>query len=264
MDAGSLLAAMADARACRSMWGWASNPTLAASLAKARLAWLGLTAVPRQPRRPIYLCHRLSPLQPTTGRGDRRPPSASGPRSPCDGLAGRVLTSRYPPGGVRCGLRACLARGLVKPARSSAGSERVTQSSAAWAWPSAATSASSRLDPVGRATCTASSTRSTGPGRAPDTWGTGSAGQLQQQLGPVWFQAGPDLGVANLGPSAERQRLFQQRSCRLDVGRGRALIAVEQAGVSDPSRACTACSSSRMPLPDQASASIRSPSSRAR
>jgi hypothetical protein len=43
MLAGSLLAAIAEARACRSRWGWATTPTLAASRAKARLAWLGLT-----------------------------------------------------------------------------------------------------------------------------------------------------------------------------------------------------------------------------
>jgi hypothetical protein len=48
--AGSLLAAIAEARACRSMWGWATSPMLAARRAKARLAWLGLTGVPRSVR----------------------------------------------------------------------------------------------------------------------------------------------------------------------------------------------------------------------
>ena len=47
MLAGSLLAAIADARAWRNWCGWASSPALAASRAKARLAWLGLTGVPR-------------------------------------------------------------------------------------------------------------------------------------------------------------------------------------------------------------------------
>jgi hypothetical protein len=47
MLAGSLLAAIADARAWPSRWGWAASPALAASLAKERLAWVGLTAVPR-------------------------------------------------------------------------------------------------------------------------------------------------------------------------------------------------------------------------
>jgi hypothetical protein len=52
MLAGSLLAAIADASAWRSMCGWASNPTLAASRAKPRLAWLGLSATgPRVTRR---------------------------------------------------------------------------------------------------------------------------------------------------------------------------------------------------------------------
>jgi hypothetical protein len=50
MLAGSFLAAIADARAWRSRCGWASSPTLAASRAKARLAWLGLTGVPRSVR----------------------------------------------------------------------------------------------------------------------------------------------------------------------------------------------------------------------
>ena len=50
MLAGSLLAAIAEARAWRSRWGWASSPTLAARWAKARLAWLGLTGVPRSVR----------------------------------------------------------------------------------------------------------------------------------------------------------------------------------------------------------------------
>jgi hypothetical protein len=45
--AGSLLAAIAEASTCRSMWGWAASPMLAARRVKARLAWLGLTAVPR-------------------------------------------------------------------------------------------------------------------------------------------------------------------------------------------------------------------------
>jgi hypothetical protein len=43
MLAGSLWAAIAEARAWRSMWGWAASPTLAARRVKARLAWLGLT-----------------------------------------------------------------------------------------------------------------------------------------------------------------------------------------------------------------------------
>ena len=51
MLAGSLLAAIADARAWRSWWGWASSPALAARWAKARLAWLGLTGVPRSVRK---------------------------------------------------------------------------------------------------------------------------------------------------------------------------------------------------------------------
>jgi hypothetical protein len=46
MLAGSLLAAIAEARAWRSRCGWAASPTLAARRAKARLAWLGLTGVP--------------------------------------------------------------------------------------------------------------------------------------------------------------------------------------------------------------------------
>jgi hypothetical protein len=50
MLAGSLLAAIAEARAWRSMCGWAANPTLEARRAKARLAWLGLTGVPRSVR----------------------------------------------------------------------------------------------------------------------------------------------------------------------------------------------------------------------
>ena len=50
MLAGSLLAAMADARAWRSRCGWAASPTLAARRAKARLAWLGLTGMPRSVR----------------------------------------------------------------------------------------------------------------------------------------------------------------------------------------------------------------------
>jgi hypothetical protein len=50
MLAGSLLAAIADANAWRSMCGWAANPMLAARRAKARLAWLGLTGVPRSVR----------------------------------------------------------------------------------------------------------------------------------------------------------------------------------------------------------------------
>ena len=50
MLAGSLLAAIAEARAWRSMCGWAASPTLAARRAKARLAWLGLTGVPRSVR----------------------------------------------------------------------------------------------------------------------------------------------------------------------------------------------------------------------
>ena len=50
MLAGSLLAAIADARVWRSRWGWASSPTLAASRARARLAWLRLTGVPHSVR----------------------------------------------------------------------------------------------------------------------------------------------------------------------------------------------------------------------
>src|SRR4030095_14829659 len=50
MLAGSLLAAIADARAWRSRCGWAASPTLGANRAKARLAWLGLTGVPRSVR----------------------------------------------------------------------------------------------------------------------------------------------------------------------------------------------------------------------
>jgi hypothetical protein len=50
MLAGSLLAAIAEANAWRSMWGWATSPMLAARRAKARLAWLGLTGVPRSVR----------------------------------------------------------------------------------------------------------------------------------------------------------------------------------------------------------------------
>ena len=50
MLAGSLLAAIADASAWRSRCGWATIPTLAARRAKARLAWLGLTGVPRSVR----------------------------------------------------------------------------------------------------------------------------------------------------------------------------------------------------------------------
>src|SRR5215211_5477524 len=50
MLAGSLLAAIAEARAWRSRWGWAATPALAARRAKARLAWLGLTGVPRSVR----------------------------------------------------------------------------------------------------------------------------------------------------------------------------------------------------------------------
>jgi hypothetical protein len=34
-----MLAAIADARAWRSRWGWAASPALAARWAKARLAW---------------------------------------------------------------------------------------------------------------------------------------------------------------------------------------------------------------------------------
>src|SRR5215217_7533279 len=51
MLAGSLLAAIADARAWRNWCGWASSPALAARWAKARLAWLGLTGVPRSVRK---------------------------------------------------------------------------------------------------------------------------------------------------------------------------------------------------------------------
>src|SRR5215203_1415120 len=51
MLAGSLLAAIAEARAWRSRWGWAATPALAARRVKARLAWLGLTGVPRSVRK---------------------------------------------------------------------------------------------------------------------------------------------------------------------------------------------------------------------
>ena len=50
MLAGSLLAAIAEARAWRNICGWATSPMLAARRAKARLAWLGLTGVPRSVR----------------------------------------------------------------------------------------------------------------------------------------------------------------------------------------------------------------------
>jgi hypothetical protein len=66
-----------------------------------------------------------------------------------------ALSSQYLPG--RCQARAAIC--LAKPVRSSEGSERVTLCSAARDWPGETTSASSRLDPVGRATRTASSTR---------------------------------------------------------------------------------------------------------
>src|SRR5215218_5274288 len=45
-----LVAAMAEAKAWRSRWGWAASPTPVARRAKARLAWLGLTGVPRSVR----------------------------------------------------------------------------------------------------------------------------------------------------------------------------------------------------------------------
>src|SRR6266536_435310 len=50
MLAGSLLAAIAEASAWRSICRWASSPTPRASLAKPRLAWLGLSGVPRSVR----------------------------------------------------------------------------------------------------------------------------------------------------------------------------------------------------------------------
>ncbi len=62
-----LLAAIAGAGACRSMWGWASRPTSAAGLAKA---WLQANAMDK-----VFGTHRADRpgrLEPT-GPGARRP-----------------------------------------------------------------------------------------------------------------------------------------------------------------------------------------------
>src|SRR4029453_3764852 len=48
MLAGSLLAAIADAKAWRSMWGWAASPTLAARRPKARRGGVGVAGGARR------------------------------------------------------------------------------------------------------------------------------------------------------------------------------------------------------------------------
>jgi hypothetical protein len=67
MLAGSFSAAIAEASAWRSRCGWAASPTPAASRAKARLAWLGLTGVPRSVRNT-----RSSGIVPRRPRNRRR------------------------------------------------------------------------------------------------------------------------------------------------------------------------------------------------
>jgi hypothetical protein len=126
MLAGSLLAAIAEASAWRSMWGWAANPTLAATRAKARLAWLGLNGVPRSVRNTRSNVRGRGGLWAIEQIAAHCEGARPGAQTPADGPLGQLLgipawschgsksapigLGRAPSADLACRLAACVCR----------------------------------------------------------------------------------------------------------------------------------------------------------